>query len=341
MTQSLVAGTAWHSPGQIYNVGHRSLQGFFDHPVQVQEKIDGSFFAFGLFPEIDKGEGPLRIRSKGAVMHPDAPEALFRSAVATVKELAEKGMLHPGWQYRGEVLAKPKHNALAYNRTPKDNIILFDICVGEEDYLPYPELAAEAARLGLEVVPQVATFDAGECSAEKLLALLDRESVLGGQKIEGVVCKPMVPLFSLDKKLLMAKFVSEGFKEVHGREWKLANPTRADIVQALIARFTTAARWQKALIHLKEQGKIEGTLRDIGLLIREVPPDILKEEEAFIKDALFKWAWPHIARGVTQGLPQWYKELLVKEQFRQEAVDDLHAVGEQALVDMLNDAKGG
>lgn len=328
--------TAWHSPGQIYNVGHRVLKEFFNHPVQVQEKIDGSFFAFGLFPEIDNGEGPLRLRSKGAVMHVDAPGALFRPAVAMVKALWEKGLLREGWMYRGEAVCKPKHNSLAYDRTPAGNVILFDICTGDEDYLPYQELAAEAARLGLEVVPLITEFAAGTCTAEQLLALLDRESILGGQKIEGVVCKPLVPLFSLDKKLLMAKFVSEGFKEVHGKAWKEANPKKADVVQALISRYTTAARWQKAVIHLREQGLIEDSPKDIGLIIREVAPDILKEEEEFMKEYLFKWAWPHIARGVVRGLPEWYKEQLVKLQFNGEA-----AIEQAAAEVMAEDAKGG
>ncbi len=37
-----------------------------------------------------------------------------------------------------------------------------------------------------------------------------------------------------------------------------------------------------------------------------------KEE---IQKALWKWAWPHIQRGLTRGLPEWYKNHLLTEAF--------------------------
>src|SRR5881397_1939735 len=94
-----------------------------------------------------------------------------------------------------------------------------------------------------------------------------------------------------------------------------ANPGKMDIVQALIETLRTPARWNKAIQHLQESGKLENDPRDIGLLFREVPEDLEKEEIDFIKDKLFEWAWPHIKRGVTAGIPEWYKERLLKLQF--------------------------
>lgn len=311
------------SPQSIYNVGHSAIKSLFTVPCQVQEKVDGSFFAFGLFPEShlvghEWMEHPenleLRVRSKGAVMPVQAPQALFKPAVKAV--IDRKDLLKPGWQYRGETLAKPNHNALAYERTPKDNIILFDICTSEEEYLPYDQLKAEAERIGLEVVPQLFVGDI--TTAEQLRKLLDTQSILGGQKIEGVVIKPLQPLYGLDKKLLMGKFVSEEFREVHKKTWGENNPSGKDFIGLIAQTYATQARWQKALIHLKEQGKIEGSPRDIGLLMQEVAPDIRKECEQEIKDALFKFAWPHIARTVARGLPEWYKNKLLVEAFEKE-----------------------
>ena len=91
----------------------------------------------------------------------------------------------------------------------------------------------------------------------------------------------------------------------------------------------TQARWQKALQHLREAGKIEDSVRDIGLLMREIPEDVLKECEEEIKEQLFKWAWPHIRRSVARGAPEWYKEHLLKLQF--ERPEDVPAYLEARL----------
>ena len=317
---------SWHSPQGIFNLGHRAVKDLFTVPVQVQEKVDGSFFAFGIYPTAEgvgitnnsealaNGTAELKVRSKGAMMIPDAPEALFKKAVAAVKDRLH--LLHPGWQYRGETLAKPGHNALVYNRTPKDNVILFDILTDEETYLSYDQLKAEAERIGFEVVPQL--YQGIVNSAEELRKFLDTESILGGQKIEGVVVKPLEPMYGPDKKMLFGKFVSEAFKEVHRGAWKKANPTNKDILQKLGDAYGTQARWQKAVMHLREQGKIEDSPKDIGLLMREIPQDVLKECEEEIKNLLFKYAWPHVSRMITRGVPEWYKDCLLRAQFEKD-----------------------
>lgn len=321
---------AWRSPQSIFNLGHRAVKDLFTVPVQVQEKVDGSFFAFGLFPCLEpegaflkevEGVYELKVRSKGAVMIVDAPEALFKLAVKAVND--RQHLLKPDWQYRGETLAKPKHNALSYDRTPKDNIILFDVLTDEETYLPYEELCAEAKRLDLEVVPQL--FSGRVENAEQLRVYLNETSVLGGQKIEGVVIKPLEPLFGQDKKMLFGKFVSEQFKEAHRAAWGESNPGPKDIIQQLGDMYATPARFQKAFIHLREAGGIEGSPRDIGALIKAIPPDILKEHADEIKDRLFKYAWPHIARIAVRQVPGWYRDLLLRQQFENENNNDSEA----------------
>jgi hypothetical protein len=302
---------SWHSYPSIYNLGHRAIANLLSIPVNVEEKVDGSQFSFG----IDE-QGEIHVRSKGAVMIPDAPERMFVEAVETVKAIAP--VLRPGWTYRGEYLRKPKHNALAYGRIPKGHIIIFDVNTGEEAYLPYPAKAAEADRIGLEVVKLL--FSGMLASAESLRLLFETESALGLQKIEGVVVKPAAyELFGLDKKCLMGKFVSEAFKEVHAGEWKKANPGSADILDALALSYRTPARWQKAVMHLTERGALDGSPRDIGALMKEVPTDIEKECAEEIKEKLFAWAWPKLRRSATHGLPEWYKDELLQKQFIAEA----------------------
>jgi hypothetical protein len=169
--------SSWHSYPSSYALGHRYIQKIFDGNVLVEEKIDGSQFSFGRF------NGELKVRSKGKEMFFDAPEKLFKRAVEAVSKLD----LKDGYTYRGEVLDKPKHNALTYNRVPQDNVILFDINKDEENYLSRQEKELEALRIGLEVVPVM--YDGVIDSPEFVKSFLDRESILGGQKIEGVVIK--------------------------------------------------------------------------------------------------------------------------------------------------------
>lgn len=299
-------GLSWHSYPSIFTLGHRALAGLLDSPVNVEEKVDGSQFSFGMF---DDG---LKVRSKGVQLHPDAPDKMFARAVETAKALAL--ILMPGWTYRCEYLAKPKHNALAYDRTPRMNLVVFDINPGHEDYLPFDAKKAECDRIGLECVPLM--FSGKVENIEQFRSFFDVTSFLGGQKIEGVVVKQStVTLYGADKKALIGKFVSEAFKEVHSAEWKNTSPGKNDILEFLGEKYRTPARWAKAVQRLQEAGTLDGSPRDIGPLLNAVPPDIEKECAAEIKDALWNWAWPHIRRMATRGLPEWWKDELLKRQF--------------------------
>ena len=108
--------TSWHSYPSPKAVGHGMIRHLFLDDVTVEEKIDGSQFSMGVF-------GPdreLRCRSKGAQLNLYAPEKMFIQAIETAKRLAP--LLTEGYTYRCEYLQKPKHNALAYDRIPKDSL---------------------------------------------------------------------------------------------------------------------------------------------------------------------------------------------------------------------------
>lgn len=294
----------------IYALGHKYISELLLDPVLVEEKVDGSQFSFGRYKD-QEGHEYLNCRSKGAIINMTAPEGMFIKAVEAVNCLD----LRLGWTYRAEYLAKPKHNSLSYDRIPKKHLIIFDINTGLETYLSYEDKKAEAERLGLDIVPIL--FEGMIETPELFRKLLDTESILGGQKIEGVVIKNY-SRFGQDKKALFGKFVSEHFKEVHAREWKTTNPSTGDVIQNLINEYKTPARWQKAVQHLTESGAIESSPKDIELLMREVPIDIEKECVDEIKEKLFEFAWPKIKRGVIFGLPEWYKERLLEMQFNKE-----------------------
>jgi hypothetical protein len=282
-------------------LGHAAIADLLSGDVLVEEKIDGSQFSFA------KIDGELVCRSKGKEIIPDAPENMFTKAVSTARELLP--LLRPGWVYRCEFLQKPKHNVLAYGRVPARHLIIFDINPGLERYLSPTEKVEEADRLELECVP---TFYRGRVdSLDKLNELLETESCLGGVKVEGVVLK-RYDAFTKDKKAMMGKYVSERFKERHAKEWKKMNPGMSDIIAVLQQELRTEARWEKAIQHMAERGQLDNSPRDIGPLMKEVGQDVLKEEADHIREKLFKCAWPKIQRGLTRGLPEWYKQKLAE-----------------------------
>lgn len=287
----------------VYALGHSAIKDIFSGPVLVEEKIDGSQFSMAIL------DGALVCRSKGKDLVLDAPEQMFAAPVETARSL----VLHPEWIYRCEFLSKPKHNTLAYSRVPSRGLIVYDIGTGLETYMAASEKMEEAARLGLETVP---LMHHGTVSGmADLDAFLERDSILGGTKVEGVVVKNY-GLFTPEKKVAMGKYVSERFKEVHSADWAARNPGRADIIQGLIEKYRTDARWEKAVQHLRDGGTLDNSPRDIGALIKEVPTDVRKECEEEIKNALFAYAWPTIQRGVIRGLPEWYKRRLAESAFK-------------------------
>lgn len=300
--------TSWHSYPSIYALGHAQLTDLLLDPVLVEEKIDGSQFSFGIF------DGELKVRSKGCQMIVDAPEKMFSFAVDYVKSIKDK--LVNGWTYRAEYLRVPKHNVLCYDRIPKNHLVVFDINTAEEVYLSKKEKQEAAAAIGLEVVP--AFYEGKLDSIEMFRELLNTKSCLGGVDIEGVVVKNYFR-FDRSKKALMGKFVSEAFKEVHKVEWKSANPGQGDILQILIGKYKNQARWLKAMQRLRDAGQLEVSPRDIGKLMTAVKEDIKKECEEEIKEELFKWGFHAIERSVVGGLPEWYKEQLLKLQFEKES----------------------
>lgn len=291
---------------KVWSLGHKQIRALLDGPVVVQEKIDGSQFSFGVLA------GELHMRSKGAIVYAQAAPDLFRPAVDTALRLFQEDALVEGWTYRGEAVCRPRHNALTYERAPKDGFILYDVDTAHEDRVEDPaELAHIAHLLGIEHVP---LFYYGEVHDLDLLRrLVDGPSMLGGVR-EGIVIKNY-NRFADDGKMLMGKLVSDSFKEVHKKSWGKDNPTKKDSVERIIERYATEARWQKAVQHLREAGLLDEEPRDIGKLIKEVGSDVLEECREEIAEALFNAFWKDIQRGLTRGLPEWYKAQLAEAAF--------------------------
>ena len=290
---------------KVYAVGHAAIYALFEGEVTIEEKVDGSQFSWGLI------DGELRARSKGAQVHLTAPEGMFALAAKSVLEMQSE--LHPGWTYRAEYLQKPKHNVLNYERVPNKNLILFDInSAPGENYLTRIDKEREAKRLGLEIVPVLHIGPVYR--PEELLRLLDNESILGSQKVEGIVVKNY-SRFGRDGKAMFGKYVREDFKEKHSKEWSASNPSLTDVVDLIIASLRNEKRWEKGVFHLRDRGELTNSPKDIGALIKEVQKDVAAEEAEFISQKLTEWATPRILRAVTGGLPEWYKKRLMEGAF--------------------------
>lgn len=283
----------FNSYPSVYAIGHRYLGEIpSDTLCRIEEKIDGSQFSFARTPE-----GALKVRSKRVDMHPEAPDSLFKKAVAAIASLP----LKPGWVYRAEAVNAPKHNVLAYERVPTAHVVLFDIAVGLEDYLERGAIEQEATRLGLEVTPLLDMVPYGSFDPA---AYAGRRSLLGGP-IEGVVIKPVVTVWGQDKKPLIAKWVRDEFKETHRTTWK--EPSGPDKHAALAARVCGEVRWAKAVARLRDEDRLQHAPQDIPLIMREVVEDVMKEEKDTLMEALLKMYWGDIRKHLTRGLPEWYK----------------------------------
>lgn len=289
----------------IYALGHRAIIDIISGPVVVEEKVDGSQFS------MQRLDGELACRSKGQDLIPGAPEKMFSRAVETAGSLD----LHDGWTYRCEYLQSPKHNTLAYGRIPRSHLVVYDIETGPQCFLTPNAKLDECRRIGLECVPLY--FEGILSSLADLQAMLERDSMLGSVKIEGVVVKNYA-MFTADKKVAMAKLVCPQFAEKNAANWRTSNPTKADVVQTIITQLRSEARWQKAVQHLRERGDLTESPKDIGPLIKEAQSDILKEEKEWIAEQLLKHALPEIIRGSVGGLPEWYKGELANAAFATE-----------------------
>lgn len=298
---SVVDGPRISSYSDIFTMGHKALAELFSSEVVVEEKIDGSQISFG------RVNGELLMRSKGKQLVILAPEKMFAKAVDAVAQIFH--MLPEGVTFRGEYLQSPKHNTLAYERVPNNHIVIFDVDKGNQDYASPAEKYVFAQQLGFETVPHL--FTGKIESVEQIKALVPAASMLGGAQPEGVVIKNYAR-FGQDKKILMGKYVRPEFQEAHATGWKKTNPVQTDIIDALIASYKTEARWEKAVQHLRDAGKLEQSPKDIAALLNEVEADIEKECIDEIKAKLWSWAWHKIARGAKAGLPEWYKNRLLE-----------------------------
>ena len=298
------------SYGKVYNLGHRATQKIFAYPVQVQEKIDGSQFSWGVF------DGKLHFRSRKTELHLGEGGKNFSNSMEHIK--AGEHLLVPGWTYRGEALRAAKHNTLTYGRAPNGHIALFEIDMGDQSFANYSTLLYEADKLGLDVVPQLVT---GLMNYDDIKGLIGTKSFLGGCDIEGVVIKTLntdEQTYTPDGKAIMAKLVSAEFRERHKIQWGESKPPKSDVITRIAAAVGTDTRYRKGLEKLRDGWVDEkcnipsyrGGPEDIGPLMKVVREDIMEEEADFIKDELYKYYLGEVLKVAAHRIPSWRKARL-------------------------------
>jgi len=235
---------------------------------------------------------------------------LFYPVIRYVEDMADAGRIVEDHWYYGETLRKPKHSTLSYNRVPENHFALFG-CVtawDEGNWYPFDGLSVVADALRVEVAQRLII----EPTAEAILAFIDEdhESQLGGTAMEGVVIKNLSMDYLYGPTLwpiMTAKYVSEKFKEVHQKNWKVENTGKGRWI-VFQEQFCTEARWWKSVQHMAEAGVLVGEPKDIGQLMNYVQKDI--GEEA--KDQILKFLWKEfgrdLMRNAVKGVPEWYKE---------------------------------
>ena len=292
---------------KIFAIGTDYIVDIFNETVEITEKIDGSQFSFGRI------NGEIHMRSKGAILYPDNQEKMFAEAVEYVQQIQDR--LPEGLVFYCEYLKKPKHNTLKYDRIPKNHLMLFGVMhISQKFYL---DTEAYAETLDIECVPLI--HYGGISNISELTSMIDRESVLGGATVEGIVVKNYERKFLLGGQpmpIMAGKYVSESFREVHRERWGTEEKTKSRM-DIFFESFRTEARWGKAVQHLLERGELENEPRDIGKLFKEVHQDIEAEEKEAVKDFLWKEFNGELKRRATAGMPKWYKSRLMQRSFEE------------------------
>jgi len=270
--------------------------------IEITEKVDGSMFAFGRSPE-----GELFFRSKGQQIDERAPPNMFAPAVEHILTVADR--IPNDTAFYGETLQKPRHNTLAYSRVPLNHLALFGVFDFERTRGESHEvLTGYANTLGVDVVPLI--YRGPMDSIANIPALMQKESFLGGQLIEGVVLKDYARPFEFAGMIMpitVLKYVSEAFKEKHSNnpDWK----PQGDALEEVLNQYRKGqeARWTKAIQHRKEAGLYLGEPKDIGPLMKEIWDDVLVEEKENFKEELFHIYKKRLAHAAQGNFPQWFK----------------------------------
>jgi len=207
----------------------------------------------------------------------------------------------------GEYMPSSKPKKIPYDRHPKNYMAVFDIMVANKEqyaFLHPADTKYDAVCETLQI-DQVPTLYLGNGSGMQDFiktneAFFDKESYLGGHKIEGTVAKSydnfldengvkMVDnSYGGDRLALpMIKFVQPHLQE-HAYVEKKDTSSIEGIAQFIGDRCITEGRVYKALTKLEFDAQAVYDRSNTREIIKEVMNDVLEEEDASIKKMLYK-----------------------------------------------------
>jgi hypothetical protein len=295
---------------KVYGIEKRESEGILDGQIVVQEKYDGSMLRI----EIKNGE---MILGSHHVDNINEGDGQFRTGIQEAKNVF--GSIKEDINIFCEYLPREKTNTIQYKTTPPHYLIVFDVFLNNQ-WLKSKELKEFATKFGLHSARVMWEGSGKDFTKEIAESLLKQESSLGNAEgysnIEGIVIKNYDKYYDsikfpwLSGFFMCSKWVNSDFKEKNIKE----HPTNKNQVDNIIEMYrSNKARWQKALQHLEEQGKLSGEMKDLALLIPEVKRDLVEEEKEEIKESLYKIFSPKILGVSTIGLAEWYKNYLIKK----------------------------
>lgn len=290
------------------------VPGLFDGDVVVMEKVDGSQFRIKLTPDgwdcgsksvngkdnIDKSMFDIAIKEAERIWN-----------IYTSTEWVDKyGAMYLYCEY----LRHMKHNTLEYSRVPENHLYLFNVMVdcpgGFKPLDPrYTGTLRDIARVFEIDPPNI--LHTGKASVDLLDRLLETESYLGGCKVEGVVVYNYSRTYTNIPQWigfpLMGKYVRPEFTELNNENWsKIKKP----VVERVIEKYITPQRFEKVIAHLKEQGLIEGHMRDMKYIYDEFFADLYNEEECTLMFEIYNAVMSQVEHRAKKILTKWYTDRL-------------------------------
>lgn len=301
---------------KILTVGDPLLADLFKGKTIVEEKVDGSQFRAWL-------EGTEWVfGSKGVNWDGEHPvDKMFTLGVEQARQRLETIVPEYPMLFVFEYLKTKRHNTLNYDRVPNRNLVLLDVFING---IPCEDKSKWAQALDFETPPVLATYDNVTPSLDELKALLEKTSFLGGQKVEGIVIKNYNDRIVVNGRSqpIFAKYVREEFKEMNRENWGEG----ISLEERIMSQFQNKPRWEKALVHLRDEGKLTDSPRDIGNLMIEVQKDFEEECKHIVMEDLWKHYRHIFAKMSRAGLPEWYKERLLAKQVGGELNGDSEGV---------------
>jgi len=264
---------------KILHIGAPLVETVFFEEIELSEKCDGSQCRVNLTNEFV---------ATGSKNQNVADYGMFEIAHNYSKVIHEE----TEWRQFGdditlfcEFLKSPKHNTISYDRVPLNNLYLFGALV-DGVHMKTDDLNDIAKCFDID--PPNIMYEGNVESAEELKEFMTHESYLGGSLVEGVVIKnynrTYDPLQVHSQAFIgypmCAKFVREDFKAANAKRWNTLDRKKG--VDAIVEMFFVGEMFQKTIQHLRDEGKITYTKKDLQYLIPEFFDDLMDEK----KDAM-------------------------------------------------------